>query len=167
LFRILIFKFLIYFLKEVRWMILPKLTKRGFTLIELLVVIAVLGILASVVLVAINPAQRIAEAQDSGRKNDVSQVATALESYFTNNSGSYTGATSGDAGTLVTSGYVKRWPASATLTVAAGGASAVVYSTLAATSAGACASPSLNYWVYRTNTGTSAVECLAAAPTPP
>lgn len=152
---------------------LPKLIKQaclrrqGFTLIELLVVIAVLGILASVVLVAINPAQRIAEAQDAGRKNDVSQVATGLESYYTNNQGSYTGATGAAGGTLVTSGYIKRWPASPTLTVAAGGASAVVYATLTASTAGTCASPSVNYWVYRTSTGTSAVECLAAVPTPP
>src|SRR3989339_447380 len=100
---------------------------KGFTLIELLVVIAVLGILASVVLVAINPGERINEANDAGKKSDVGQVATALESYFTNNLGSYTGATSA---TLVSLGYLKRFPASTTLNVAATVSS--VYATLAA-----------------------------------
>ncbi|HKZ34561.1 MAG TPA: type II secretion system protein [Patescibacteria group bacterium] len=58
-------------------------TKKGFTLIELLVVIAIIGVLAAVVLVAINPAERLAQARDSGRKSDVGQIATALEAYFT------------------------------------------------------------------------------------
>src|SRR3989344_7342592 len=57
-------------------------TKKGFTLIELLVVIAIIGVLAAVVLVAINPAERLAQARDSGRKSDVGQIATALEAYF-------------------------------------------------------------------------------------
>ena len=58
---------------------------KGFTLIELLVVIAIIGVLAAVVLVAINPAERLAQARDSGRKNDIGQLATALEASFTTN----------------------------------------------------------------------------------
>jgi len=130
---------------------------KGFTLIELLVVIAVLGILASVVLVAINPGERINEANDAGKKSDVGQVATALESYFTNNNGSYTGATSA---TLVSLGYLKRFPASTTLNVAATVSS--VYATLAAASSGTCAST--RYWCYTTATGASAFLCKASAP---
>lgn len=131
---------------------------KGFTLIELLVVIAVLGILASVVLVAINPGERINEANDAGKKSDVGQVATALESYFTNNNGSYTGATSA---TLVSLGYLKRFPTSTTLTVSA--SESAVYATLAAASAGACAST--RYWCYTTASGASAFLCKATAPT--
>jgi prepilin-type N-terminal cleavage/methylation domain-containing protein len=39
----------------------------GFTLIELLIVIAILGVLAVVVLVAINPIEQLARTRDGGR----------------------------------------------------------------------------------------------------
>jgi len=60
----------------------------GFTLIELLVVIAVLGILAAVVLVAVDPGARINEARDAGRKQDLSSLSQAIETYFTLTQGS-------------------------------------------------------------------------------
>lgn len=61
--------------------------KRGFTLIELLVVIAIVGVLAAVVLIAINPAKRLAQARDSGRKSDIGQIATAAQAYYTTSGG--------------------------------------------------------------------------------
>ncbi len=64
----------------------------GFTLIELLIVIAILGILALVVLIAINPAKRQNEAKDSQVKTDIGQIATGLQAYFTSSdqgSGTY------------------------------------------------------------------------------
>lgn len=56
--------------------------QRGFSLIELLVAIAVIGIIAGVILVVINPAQKIAQARDATRKSDMAQIRTALETYF-------------------------------------------------------------------------------------
>jgi prepilin-type N-terminal cleavage/methylation domain-containing protein len=57
--------------------------KKGFTLIELLIVMAILGVLAVVVLVAINPTQQLARTRDTGRKSTVNQVGRVLISYFT------------------------------------------------------------------------------------
>jgi len=65
-------------------MVIPAQRKLfGFTLIELLIVIAILGILAAAVLVAVNPAKRQRQARDSARKNDIGQMATALQAYYT------------------------------------------------------------------------------------
>lgn len=68
----------------------PKLRKNiklirndfGFTLIELLIVIAVVGILAGIVMVAIDPASKMGQARDSQRKQDVALLAKALEEYY-------------------------------------------------------------------------------------
>lgn len=57
--------------------------KKGFTLIELLIVMAILGVLAVVVLVAINPAEQLARARDSGRVSAVNQLGRALSAYYT------------------------------------------------------------------------------------
>jgi len=83
--------------------------KNAFTLIELLVVIAIIGVLAAVVLVAINPAKRMAQARDSGRKSDIGQIATALQAYYTT-FGSYPSALP----SLTGSGDLKQIPNDAT-----------------------------------------------------
>lgn len=135
---------------------------QGFTLIELLVVIAVLGILAAVVMVAINPGQRTNEANDVKNKSEVGQVARALENYFTNNLGTYTGA---DSTSLVNLKYLKRWPGSVTLNVTATESSASAALTAASASCGR-GSGSFKYWCYSTFDGLTVVLCRASAGTP-
>ena len=50
---------------------------------------AILGVLAVVVLVAINPVQQLARTRDAGRKSGIAQIGRALEAYYTSHSGSY------------------------------------------------------------------------------
>ena len=65
--------------------------QRGFTLIELLVVIGIIGILAAVVIVAVNPARQFASARDTQRKADLYSITNAIYQYATENNGSLPG----------------------------------------------------------------------------
>ncbi len=60
----------------------------GFTLTELLVVIGILGILAAMTLIAINPMAQFQKARDAKRKAYISEIKTALE-FFKIDVGTY------------------------------------------------------------------------------
>ena len=57
--------------------------KKGFTLIELLIVIGILAILATTVVLVLNPAQLLAETRDTQRFNDLDSLRTAIALYLT------------------------------------------------------------------------------------
>ena len=57
----------------------------GFTLVELLVVIMILGVLATFVLVILNPITQIQKSQDAQRQHDLKQLQIALDSYYNDN----------------------------------------------------------------------------------
>ncbi len=55
---------------------------KGFTLIELLVVIAIVAVLATAVVVILNPAQLVRQGRDSTRISDLSAIHSALALYL-------------------------------------------------------------------------------------
>lgn len=159
--------------------------QRGFTLIELLIVIAVLGVLAAVVLVAIDPVEQLARGRDSGRKSSISQLGHALEAYATANNSAYP-AIAAWMTTLTNTGDVKIAPdgtggtviapACAGGTVMSGwcyktsGTQAVVYSHMESKTEsrkGTCAGVFANTWyVYSTAAGKAGTLCQAGEPAP-
>lgn len=89
--------------------------KRGFTLIELLVVIAVIGILATIVLLAVNPAEQLARGRDAARVSGITQLGRSLQGYYTANGGSgYPTANTNWLTTLTNSQDVKLIPTNPT-----------------------------------------------------
>lgn len=54
-------------------------SKKGFTLIELLIVIAIIAILALGLFIALNPAQRFADARDATRNTHAVTIADAIK----------------------------------------------------------------------------------------
>lgn len=117
-------------------------TQKGFTLIELLVVIAIIGLLASVVLLALNSAR--AKSRDAKRVADIRQVMSGLELYF-NDCGSYPVVASG-------------------LTL--GAATQALY-TGSAASCGNNGGTATNGGIGTAPSGTTLIGLMPAAPTPP
>ncbi len=136
--------------------------QKGFTLIELLIVIAILGTLAVVVLLALNPVQQLAATRDAGRSSTVAQLGHAVEAHATAVGGTYntdaaagTCAVGGGSGAawitncLVTPGEMKVVP------------SAVAYSSLAATPA--CPGVGENGFCYDATTAAAVIFTQAEA----
>lgn len=56
-------------------------TKRGFTLLEILLVVAAIGILAGIVIVAINPGKQLADTRNAQRRVDIKTLLDASIQY--------------------------------------------------------------------------------------
>ena len=152
--------------------------KKGFTLIELLIVIAILGVLAVVVLVAINPVQQLARTRDAGRQSSVAQLGHAVEAYYTSHNGTYPA----DLTALETSGEINQIPDEVVNTTgtetcgASGGwcyatdpSGAVVWAKLEADTneeANTCADDGA-YINYTTASGRACIVCSALSPGDP
>ena len=84
-------------------------SKKGFTLIELLIVIGILAILATTVVLVLNPAQILAETRDTQRISDLASVSSAIGLYL---------ATVGTGDMSVVGACATNWWASASALVA-------------------------------------------------
>lgn len=72
-----------------------KKQNEGFTLIEILIVIAIVGILAGVVFVALDPLTRFQDARDSSRWDNITEILSAIKLYQVDNKGSLPSSVSG------------------------------------------------------------------------
>jgi prepilin-type N-terminal cleavage/methylation domain-containing protein len=68
---------------------LSSLRKEAFTLIEMLLVVVIIAILASIVVVAINPARQINNTQDTQRATHANTLVNAIYQYAADNGGTF------------------------------------------------------------------------------
>ncbi|MEK7560884.1 MAG: type II secretion system protein [Patescibacteria group bacterium] len=68
-------------------MIKHKKNNRGFTLLEILLVVAALGILAGIVILAINPGKQLADTRNAQRKVDVNTILNGVYQYAIDSNG--------------------------------------------------------------------------------
>ena len=61
--------------------------KQGFTLLEILLAVAALVILASIVILAINPGKQLADTRNAQRSADVNTILNAVYQYAVDNDG--------------------------------------------------------------------------------
>ena len=73
--------------------------KRGFTLIELLISISILAILAAIILVAVDPAKRFAQARDARRAAETYSILNAILNYMADNVGALPAGLDNDVST--------------------------------------------------------------------
>jgi type IV pilus assembly protein PilA len=65
--------------------------KSGFTLIEILVVIGLIAILATIVIIAINPARQFSQARNTQRTSNVNAILNAIGQRIADNKGTFEG----------------------------------------------------------------------------
>lgn len=162
---------------------------KGLTLIELLIVIAVIGVLAAMILIAINPLEQLARGRDAGRKSSVGQLGNAVQAYYTSRSVFPTVAewtNSNATNVIVTSGEIRSIPSGSayslgavspctTVPIGSGTAQwcyavnatpdAVVYARMESNSENSrCATPAVAYFVFSTFDSRGGLVCNATEP---
>jgi len=148
---------------------------KGFTLVELLIVIAILGVLAAVVLVAINPAEQLARGRDASRLQEVAQLGHSVQAYYTAQGALLSTYTSGVAPTAMTNAnwqaiLVATLDISSVVTSPAGGTACTVGAVPSSAQAGFCYTESgTNFLVWgpaESGLYKGKAKCTAALPIP-
>lgn len=85
-------------------MVTNKRYHRGFTLIEILIVIGIIAILATIVIIAINPARQFAQARDTQRVSNVNAILNAIGQRIADNKGVFEGTFLASDGTAAKCG---------------------------------------------------------------
>ncbi len=157
--------------------------EEGFTLIELLIVIAVIGTLAVVLLIAVNPGEQLARTRDAGRQQGVGQLGRAMEAYAVSHNSTYIVPAATWITSLQTAGEISTVPAAITYGAGAsacatnaqngfcfnagatGAAPMIVYAKLEAkASITKCTAPAIPWTVYSSQDGRGGTVCSAAEP---
>jgi prepilin-type N-terminal cleavage/methylation domain-containing protein len=81
-----------------------KAKNKGFTLIEILVVIGIIAILATIVLIAINPSRQFKQANDTQRTSNVNAILNAIGQYMADNKGALPAGIDGTTKTIASVG---------------------------------------------------------------
>ncbi|MFC1649742.1 type II secretion system protein [Patescibacteria group bacterium] len=163
--------------------------KLGFTLLELLIVMAILGILAVVIFVIINPAEMLARSRDTGRINAVTQMGRAVQHYRTTHDNTYPDEL-GWGADLTTSAEINTIPAGIAYNMSGtsncttnplpaltpsfcydldgvGGNGALVFSRLESNLKNEyCTPPEVSYFVFSTADSRGGLICSVGDPTP-
>ncbi len=152
---------------------MSKWSKWAKIYLVIIVVPSLIGLAATLSLIMINPQSRLNEVNDSGQKNQIAQVARALEDCYTEQAtGSYTNCD--NLSKLASGKYLASLQSVTDVTIKAASdkSEVVAYTTLSANTV-ACqkGSGSPAYFSYYSNTGQSLIVCGATptitAPTSP
>ncbi len=68
---------------------MKKIGQKGFTLLEILLVVAAIGILAGIVILALNPSKQLGDTRNAQRSSDVTTILNAVYQYSIDNNGNF------------------------------------------------------------------------------